>query len=210
MRIRLDDAAARLPDELQRAFYGSNSYWPNSTFYARPIPGHPTAVVAVISGHHGVARMGELVVFDPAKGRSENEGAVRRIPSNGRPVEPLIMDTLVDSVWPKFLHPYPIDQKTFLVSCKPRPDAPWGLYLADVFDNLVPLLEDPNFALLEPLPLRATPPPPVIPERVKPGEKREEGTSRKSDEKFGSPKENTDASRELRPTPKGLNHRIPG
>ena len=30
----------------QRAFYGSNSFWPNSMFYARPIPGKPTQFVA--------------------------------------------------------------------------------------------------------------------------------------------------------------------
>ena len=30
----------------QMAYYGSNSYWPNSIFYARPIPGHPTKFVA--------------------------------------------------------------------------------------------------------------------------------------------------------------------
>ncbi len=160
------------PDGTNQAeYYGSNSYWPNSTFYARPIPGHPTAVVAVISGHHGVARMGELVVFDPAKGRSENEGAVRRIPSNGRPVEPLIMDTLVDSVWPKFLHPYPLNDKYFLVSCKPSPDASWGLYLVDVFDNMQLIRELPGQALLEPLPLRATPRPPVVPDKVRLEEK---------------------------------------
>ena len=34
----------------QTALYGSNSLWPNSTFYARPIPGHPTKFVGVISG----------------------------------------------------------------------------------------------------------------------------------------------------------------
>lgn len=155
----------------QTAYLGSGSYWPNSFFYARPLPGHATRVVAVIGGHHDNPRMGELVLFDPAAGRKEAEPAVQRIPGRGRPVEPVIRDGLTQDSWPKFLHPYPIDQKTFLVSCKPSPKAPWGLYLADVFDNLVPLLEDPAFALLEPLPLRKTTPPPSIPERVKPGEK---------------------------------------
>ena len=51
----------------QSEFYGSNSYWPNSFFYARPIPGHPSKIVAVIGGHHDNPRMGELVVFDPAR-----------------------------------------------------------------------------------------------------------------------------------------------
>ena len=72
----------------QSEYYGSNSMWPNSIFYARPLPGHPTKVVAVISGHHGVPRMGELVVFDPAHGRHEAGGAVQRIPGRGRRVAP--------------------------------------------------------------------------------------------------------------------------
>ena len=152
----------------QAEYYGSNSYWPNSIFYARPIPGHPTKVVAVISGHHGVPRMGELVLFDPARGRQEADGAVQRIPGFGQKVEPLIRDTLVDASWPKFLHPYPLSEKYFLASCKPSASAPWGLYLVDIFDNLTPILEMPGQALFEPIPLRPTPRPPVIPDRIKP------------------------------------------
>lgn len=151
----------------QCEYYGSNSYWPNSIFYARPLPGHPSAVVAIISGHHGVARMGELVVFDPAKSRFEGDGVVQRIPGHGKKVEPVIMDTLVDAVWPKFLHPYPLSDKYFLVSCKPNPEEPWGIYLVDVFDNMLLLREEPGYALLEPLPFRESPKAPVIPDKVR-------------------------------------------
>jgi hypothetical protein len=69
-------------------YYGSNSYWPNAMFYARPIPGHPTKVVTIVGGHHGVPRMGELVILDPALGRREADGVVQRIPGYGKPVEP--------------------------------------------------------------------------------------------------------------------------
>ncbi|MGA2254909.1 MAG: hypothetical protein ABSG53_09620 [Thermoguttaceae bacterium] len=116
----------------QAAYYGSNSYWPNSTFYARPIPGHPTKVVAVISGHHGVPRMGELIVFDPALGRFEEKGAVQRIPGFGQKIEPIIRDGLVDGSWPKFLHPYPLSEKYFLVSCKPTPSANFGAFTSSI------------------------------------------------------------------------------
>jgi hypothetical protein len=44
----------------QTEFYGSNSYWPNALFYARPLPGSTTKIVGIISGHHGVPRMGDL------------------------------------------------------------------------------------------------------------------------------------------------------
>ena len=41
----------------QKAYYGSNSIWPNSMFFARPIPGESRNVAAIVSGHHGVARV---------------------------------------------------------------------------------------------------------------------------------------------------------
>jgi len=159
----------------QMEYYGANSYWPNSNFYARPIPGHPTRFVGVVGGHHGVPRMGELVLFDLAQGRREATGAIQRIPGRGKPVtsatdpryeSTLIADNLVDASWPKFLHPYPLNEKYFLVACKPTPASLWGIYLADVFDNMLLLKEEPGYALLEPIPVRATPRPPVIPDRV--------------------------------------------
>ena len=152
----------------QGEYYGSNSYWPNSMFYTRPIPGSPNKVVTIVSGHHGVPRMGELVVLDPDKGRQEDAGIVQRIPGYGKKVEPTIADTLVDASWPKFLHPYPLSEKYFLVSCKPGPDALWGIYLVDTFDNMLLLSEQPGYALLEPVAFRKTQRPPVIQERVKP------------------------------------------
>jgi formylglycine-generating enzyme required for sulfatase activity len=155
----------------QAEFYGSGSYWPNAMFYARPVPGHPTKVAAIVSGHHGVPRMGELVLFDPARGRREAAGVVQRIPGRGRPVEPVIRDQLVDDSWPKFLHPWPLNENYLLVSAKPTPQSPWGLYLADTFDNLLLLAELPGHALLEPTPLSKTSRPPVIPDRVDPQRK---------------------------------------
>lgn len=154
------------PDGTNQAeYYGSNSYWPNSMFYARPIPNHPTQVVAIVSGHHGVARMGELVIFDPAKGRFEADGVVQRIPGYGQKVEPLIVDELVNNSWPKFLHPYPLSDKYFIVSSQPR-GGHWGIYLVDVFDNRLLLKEEPGYCLFEPVPFRKAKRPPVIPDRV--------------------------------------------
>jgi formylglycine-generating enzyme required for sulfatase activity len=150
----------------QMEYYKSNSYWPNSIFYARPVPGHPTKVIGVIGGHHDHPRMGELVLFDPALGRREAEGAVQRIPGYGIKVQPIIRDGLTSGSWPKFLHPYPLNEKYFLVSCKPTPQSHWGIYLVDVFDNFVLIKEMPDYALLEPVPFRKTPVPPVVPDKV--------------------------------------------
>lgn len=150
----------------QRALYGSGSFWPNSMFYPRPVPGHDTKVVATVTGHHAPARMGELIIFDPDKGTREADGVVQRIPGYGKPVVPLIQDGLTGSSWPKFLHPFPLNEHYYLVSSKSSPQGQWGIYLVDVFDNRVLLREAPGYALLEPVPLRPTRRPPVIPDRV--------------------------------------------
>jgi formylglycine-generating enzyme required for sulfatase activity len=159
----------------QMECYGSNSYWPNSLFYARPIPGRPSMFAGIVSGHHGVRRKGELVLFDASRGRRETQGAVQRIGGSGHSLvamdapdfdETMIQDNLVDASWPKFLHPYPLSEKYFLVACQPTPQSLWGIYLADVFDNLLLLAELPGYALFEPVPWRATPRPPVIPSKV--------------------------------------------
>jgi formylglycine-generating enzyme required for sulfatase activity len=150
----------------QQALYGSNSYWPNSVFYARVIPGHSTKVAGIVSGHHGLKRMGELVIFDPAKGRVEADGVVQRIPGFGKIVKPIILDNLAGGSWPRFLHPYPLSEKYFLVAAQPRGAKRWGIYLADIFDNIVPICELPDAMLFEPVPITRRPTPPVIPSRV--------------------------------------------
>ncbi|MFC1498172.1 hypothetical protein ACFLS1_06850 [Verrucomicrobiota bacterium] len=151
----------------QMSIYGSNSYWPNSIFYVRPIPGDPSKVIGIISGHHGVARMGELILFDLNKGQHEADGVVQRIPGYGKKVEPIIRDGLVNASLPKFLHPYPLSDKYFLVSAKVKGEGWWGIYLVDVFDNMLLLAEEPGWALFEPLPVKKQPRPPVIPDRVR-------------------------------------------
>ena len=155
----------------QREFYGSGSYWPNSIFYTRAIPGHPTKVVGVVTGHH-VGRVGELVIFDPAAGRYETEGVVQRIPQRGKPVEPLIQDKLTEESWPKFLHPYPLSEKYFLVSAKPTPGDLWGIYLVDIFDNVVLLKEVEGHALMEPIPFRRRVTPAGHPRQDRPAQPR--------------------------------------
>ncbi|MFG0252698.1 MAG: discoidin domain-containing protein, partial [Phycisphaerales bacterium JB038] len=152
----------------QSAIYGSNSYWPNSMFYTRPIPGEPSKFITIVSGHHGVARMGELILLDVAKGTHEAEGVVQRLPGRGEPVHPAIVDQLVNASWPKFLHPWPLSDKYFLAACKPTPSSNWGLYLVDVFDNIVLIHEEPGQALFEPNPQAPRQRPPVNPDPVRP------------------------------------------
>jgi formylglycine-generating enzyme required for sulfatase activity len=154
----------------QMEYYGANSYWPNAIFFARAVPGHPTKVAGIVTGHHE-GRIGELVIFDPARGRHETEGVVQRIPGRGQRVEPKIEDKLTEHSWPKFLHPWPLNEHYFLVACKPEPESLWGIYLVDVFDNMVLLKEEENWALLQPIPLAPRPKPPAIQDKVQPGSK---------------------------------------
>jgi formylglycine-generating enzyme required for sulfatase activity len=138
----------------QRELYGSGSYWPNAMFYARPIPDDPHRFAAIVTGHHGVPRMGELTIFDPSRGRKEAQGAIQRIPGRGQPVQAVYKDELVNDSWPKFLHPWPLGGAYFLAACKPDAKALWGLYLVDAFDNLTLIREESGFALFEPVPLQ--------------------------------------------------------
>ncbi len=155
----------------QMEYYGSNSFWPTAMFYAQPVPDHPTKVIAVVGGHHDLPRQGQLVLFDPARGRHEADGAVQRIPGYGKKIKPVILDGLAGGNWPLFLHPFPLSEKYFLVSCQPTKTSLWGVYLVDVFDNFVLLYEEPGQAMLEPIPLRKTKRQPILSDIVQPEQK---------------------------------------
>ncbi|MDO4575589.1 MAG: SUMF1/EgtB/PvdO family nonheme iron enzyme [Planctomycetia bacterium] len=155
----------------QIEYYGSNSYWPNSMFYGKAIP-NSNKFVAIVTGHHGAAqRQGELVIFDPSRGRQEADGVVQRIPHRGQKVEPKIMDNLVDASWPKFLFPFPLSEDYYLVSARMTPQSPWGLYLVDTFDNMLLIKEEPGVGIFEPQALAERPVPPVVASRLIEGEK---------------------------------------
>ncbi len=146
----------------QREFYGSNSYWPNSMFYTRPVPGHPTQVATIVSGHHGERRAGELILLDPARGRREADGVVQRLLDRGQPVEPKIVDQLVAETWPKFLHPAPLSSKYYLAAARRADGESNAIYLVDTFDNLVLVRAEPGYHLFEPVPLQPMATPPVF------------------------------------------------
>ncbi|MBI9015640.1 MAG: SUMF1/EgtB/PvdO family nonheme iron enzyme [Phycisphaerae bacterium] len=155
----------------QMEYFGSNSYFPNSFFYARPIPAsagseHSGKVVGIATGHHGIARSGRILIMDPAKGRRENSPVVQEIPGRGKVVEATIADELVNGVWPQFLHPYPLNENYYLATAKMSSNSLWGIYLVDTFDNMTLIKEMDDAALLEPMVLKATPRPPVIPDKT--------------------------------------------
>ena len=156
----------------QRSYYGTSSFWPNGIFYARQIPGKPSMFIGIVTGHHGVRREGELVLFDTAKGYMEADGVVQRIPGYGKKVEPVVLDAVANKSPNRCLHPYPLSEKYFLVSTKGKDSGgKWAIYLVDVFDNMTLIKAEANAHLFEPVPLQKTPTPRVIPDKIRKGVK---------------------------------------
>ena len=155
----------------QKSLYGSGSMFPNSIFDVQPLPKHTNRFVGVISGHHGVARSGRLMIFDPAKSRKEEKGMIQELPFRGRPIIPEVKDELVNGVWPQFIKPYPLTDETFLVTAKLSPYSRWGIYLVDIYDNLTLVANADDAGMIYSVPVKSTPIPPAIPDRIKPNEK---------------------------------------
>lgn len=155
-----------------KALFGSGSMFPNSTFDVQPLPGHASAFVGIISGHHGIARSGRMIIFDPTKARKGVEGMVQELPFRNRPIVPLVKDELVNGVWPQFIKPYPVNDKYFLVAAKWSPQSLWGIYLIDVYDNVTCLMQVEGEGFISPVLVRKTKTPPSIPDRVKLNEKK--------------------------------------
>lgn len=157
----------------QKEYYGSNSYWPNSLFNARPLPNKPGMFVGIVSGHHGIRRLGELVLFDVNRGRSTTEGAVQKIPGYGKPVENVTKDQLVEGLkTPYFAEPYPLNPENFLTVLSPTGNqGGTNVVWCDVYDNIVPITASSYFIYADPIPLKPRQKPPVLHDRVKPGSK---------------------------------------
>lgn len=151
----------------QKALYGSGSMFPNSTFDVQPLPGYASAFVGIISGHHGVARSGRLILFDPAKARKGVAGMLQEIPHRNRPIVEEVKDRLVDGVWPQFIKPSPLNDTYFLVAAKLDKNDLWGIYLVDKFDNVTCLHKMEGEGYISPIAVRKTVTPPAIPDRGK-------------------------------------------
>ena len=155
------------PDATEnKALWGSGNMFPNSTFDIQPLPGKSSAFVGIISGHHGTARSGRLIIFDPNKARKGAAGMTQEIPFKDREIVEIIRDELVDGVWPQFIKPTPINDDYFLVAGKLSQDDLWGIYLVDVFDNVTCLQKIEGEGYISPILVRETKTPPSIPDRV--------------------------------------------
>ena len=102
-------------------------------------------------------------------------GLVQEFPGWGQDVEGDVCDLQVNNQFdrgkPYMSYPYPLDGKYYLATCQMEPLGRFGIYLVDVFDNMILLAEAPDGMLFEPIPLRARKRPPVIPDRSDPAKK---------------------------------------
>ena len=142
----------------QRAIYGSNSWYPQrASTFPRPLPGEPGRLVCILSGYHGPHRMGQLVMVDTAqrlaRGRRARAAHLRpRRSRSGRMVRDNLVGRRLAEVPPPFSAQRQVLPRRRLAG---PPRRNWGIYLADVFDNLVLVREEPGCALLEPVLLEA-------------------------------------------------------
>lgn len=146
------------------AYYGNNSYWPISMLHARAVPG-TGRIVCTLSGHHDVDQCGEIGLFDVSLGTQEAAGCVRLWPR--RDIEPIRDEFYWRNLSAQYQYPYPLSENFFLVSCKPRGAAHFGIYLIDTFGNQTLVWADPDISCSSPMPLVARTRPPVLPSRVR-------------------------------------------
>ncbi len=142
----------------------------------RAIPGSHR-FVATGAPHHGQA-FGSLVVFDPFKEDDDAMAPVKRLTPEVDFPETQGGAQVYGTAWP-------LSEKYYLCVYDPtmqpnqgrqgRKAVPgrYGIYLLDVFGNKELIYRDPDIACQSPMPLRARPKPPVIPDesvRVAEGE----------------------------------------
>ena len=116
---------------------------------------------------------GQPIAVTPEVLPAEQTGFMQLIPGWGQRVRGTVCDAIVGDVYRKesaslTTHPHPLSSKYFLVSMKPDPQALWGIYLVDVFDNATLIAEVEGAALFEPQPFTARSRPPIIPDRIMP------------------------------------------
>lgn len=151
------------------ALWGNGVPNPHCAFEARAVPGSGKMVFTA-SAHHSITA-GSIVLADPSIDNNSHAAIQRITPSvpfpesEGRPLE-------------YYCSPWPLSEKYFLVSYSPltlvfepgaNADNALGLYLLDAFGNRELIYRDPEIGSTSPMPLRATPRPPIIPGAIAAG-----------------------------------------
>ncbi len=185
----------------QTLLWGSGSYFPSTLLQVRQIPESTKLVGIVSGHHNvpEIGRLvlldpsrGTAYPFKPLltgkEWGKENEniriqtqrmppektGMLQEIPGYGEWVEADVCDGQTDNQHergrPYFVYPCPLSEAFFLVTARQK-NGLWGLYLADVFDNITLIKEYSDSAILHPLLVKPRKQPRVIPDRIKPESK---------------------------------------
>ncbi len=183
----------------QKALWGSGSYFPSAYKHPRSVPGHPSLILGVVSGHHSLPESGRLMLLDPNVGSAypfrhhpeskewgpqgthlninpevypaEVTGCIQEIPGHGRDVVGNVYDNQGGLGKYTFFAPYPLNENYYLMSMWLDHKGTWGIWLVDRFDNMVKLYDLPDAGLFEPIPLVKREKPRVWPDLTVPGEK---------------------------------------
>ncbi len=153
--------------------YGNFTKAPQCVFEARSIPGS-TKLVFTASAHHSITG-GSLALLDRAHG-TEGERPLTRISPEVKFPESEGWDAAY------YANPWPLSETYHLVAWSDRRLPPHagsaqiaddrnpvnasGIYLYDAFGNLELLWRDPAISSVTPIPVKARPRPPVIPDAV--------------------------------------------
>jgi mono/diheme cytochrome c family protein len=136
----------------------------------RSIPGSGK-LVAIAAGHHTLA-VGPLVVIDHRLGVNEPRG-INIVTPNVKPPEGGMDGVVVpeggtDDPGGFYGSPWALSEKCFLVSYtygdKTTDPTGYGLYYVDVYGNKELIYRDPAISCFDPVPLRARPMPPILPD----------------------------------------------
>ena len=150
------------------ALWGNHTEDPHCSFEARTVPGS-RKILCTASAHHSITA-GSLMLIDPERAVDGQEAVERVTPDVCFPEA---------EGWPSsyYATPWPLSEDFYLASYSPRPLIPeptpndpaaLGLYLVDRWGNRELLYRDPAIGCTSPIPLRARPCPPVIPDLVAP------------------------------------------
>jgi hypothetical protein len=130
--------------------FGNNTA--NCYVNGREVPGTSEIVCTLIS--HGGDLNGPIALIDPRQGRSNPKAITSLTPD---------VPPQYDMNWLRqncFRDPCPISRDLFL--CSHAPADQFGLYVIDRWGNRELLYLDPAMGSMAPMPLRPTPPPPVL------------------------------------------------
>ena len=145
---------------------------------ARSVPGtRNTRLACVAAGHHTLAA-GPVVVVTPGLGLNDPRGisivTPGVVPPEGGMDGVRVPQGGVHDRGGYYMHPWPLSEKTFLVSYtfgtgrsglgSEVDPAGYALYLIDVFGTKELIYRDPSISCFTPMPLRARTRPPVLPD----------------------------------------------